>query len=56
MYTGTVIEELMQMVARLEDHAQDVRPAAALEREEKFLASHFAYHAHGSQPMMIGVA
>jgi len=53
MYTGMVIEELMQMVARAEDHVQEVRPAT---REDQLLASHFAFHANDSQPMMIGVA
>jgi hypothetical protein len=54
MYTGMVIEELMQMVARAEDHVQEVRPATR--REDELLASHFAFHANDSQPMMIGVA
>jgi hypothetical protein len=46
---------LMDMVARIEDHAHEVLPTAELERQEEFLASHFASHAHDSQPM-IGVA
>jgi hypothetical protein len=56
MYTGTVIDNLMEMVARAEDHVHEVRPAAAPQREDRLVASHFAYRAHESQPMMIGVA
>jgi hypothetical protein len=56
MYTGTVINDLMDMVARAEDHAQDTRTALELEREEQLLASHFAYQPADSQPMMSGVA
>lgn len=56
MFTGTVINELMDMVARAEDHAQGLRTAVELEREDQLLASHFAYYAADSQPMMNGVA
>lgn len=54
MFTGTVINDLMEMVARAEDHAQDM--AAELEREDRLLASHFAYQPADLQPMMSGVA
>jgi hypothetical protein len=56
MYTGTVISDLMEMVARAEDHAQDLRLAGELQREDQLLASHFAYYPADSQPMMFGVA
>jgi hypothetical protein len=56
MFTGTVINELMDMVARAEDHAQDLRLVGELEREDQLLASHFAYHPADPQPMMSGVA
>jgi len=56
MFTGTVINELMDMVARAEDHAQDLRMAVKLEREEQLLASHFAYYPADSQAMTNGVA
>jgi hypothetical protein len=54
MFTGTVINELMEMVARAEDHAQDM--AVERERENRLLASHFAYQPADSQPLMFGVA
>jgi hypothetical protein len=54
MFTGTVINELMDMVARAEGHAQDLRMAGKLEREDQLLASHFAYYPADSQPMMFG--
>ena len=56
MFTGTVINDLMDMVARAEGHAQDLRGTVELEREDQLLASHFAYHPADSQPMMSGVA
>jgi len=56
MFTGTVINELMDMVARAEDHAQSLRLAVKLEREDQLLASHFAYYPADSQPVMFGVA
>jgi hypothetical protein len=56
MYTGTVINDLLEMVARAEDRAQDRRVAVELEHEDRLLASHFAYHLADSQPMMNGVA
>jgi hypothetical protein len=56
MFTGTVINELMEMVARAEDHAQDRRTALELEREDRQRASYFAYLPADSQPMMNGVA
>ena len=55
MFTGTVINELMEMVARAEDHAQDLRTGVEPEREDRLRASHFAYRPGDSQPMMIGV-
>ncbi len=54
MYTGTVISELMEMVARVEDHAQDSANVSG--REDELLASRFFYQATDSQPMMMGVA
>jgi hypothetical protein len=56
MYTGTVINDLMEMVARAEGQAQNLRRTVEVEREEQLLASHFAYHPADSQPMMSGVA
>ena len=56
MFTGTVINELMDMVARAEDHAQGRRAAGELEREDQLLASHFAYYPADLQPTMNGVA
>lgn len=56
MFTGTVINELMDMVARAEDHAQSLRMGVELEREDQLLASHFSYYPADSQPMMNGVA
>ena len=56
MFTGTVINELMDMVARAEGHARDLSTAGELEREDQLLASHFAYYPVDSQPMMNGVA
>ena len=56
MYTGTMINDLLDMVARAEDHAQDRRTAVELEREDQLLASHFAYYPADSQPTMYGVA
>jgi hypothetical protein len=56
MYTGTMINDLLEMVARAENHAQDLRMAVEVEREDQLLASHFAYHLADSQPMMNGVA
>ena len=55
MYTGMVIDELMQMVARAEDHAQDARLSSEAAREQHSFESHFMYAAD-SQPMLIGVA
>ena len=56
MYTGTVINDLLEMVARVEDHTQNLRTTAEREREDRLLASHFAYRLADSQPMMDGVA
>lgn len=56
MYTGTVINDLLEMVARAEDRAQNLRMAVEQEREDQLLASHFAYPPADSQPMMFGVA
>jgi hypothetical protein len=55
MYTGTVISDLMEMVARAEDHAQDRRMADEWEGDDQPPASHFAYPPADSQPMTIGV-
>ena len=56
MFTGTVIEELMEMVARAEGNAQGGRARVELEREERLLASLLAYRPADSQPKMFGVA
>jgi hypothetical protein len=56
MYTGTVINDLMEMVARAEGHAQNQRRSVELERDEELLASHFAYQPVDSRPLMSGVA
>ena len=56
MFTGTVINELMEMVALAENHAQGRRMGVELEHEDRLQASHFAYPPADSQPMMIGVA
>ena len=56
MFTGTVINELMEMVARAEEQAQDRRRAVELEREDRLRASNFAYPSADSQPIMSGVA
>ena len=56
MYTGTMINDLLEMVARAEDRAQDPRMAGELEHEDWLLASPFAYPLADSQPMMNGVA
>jgi hypothetical protein len=59
MFTGMVIDELMEMVARAEHHAHEPRMMMAEpepERDEELLVSQFAYRSTDSQPMMIGVA
>ncbi|MBZ5511654.1 MAG: hypothetical protein LAN70_10860 [Acidobacteriia bacterium] len=56
MYTGTVINDLLEMVARAEGHAEDRRTAVELEHEDRLLASHFGYRLADAQPMMNGVA
>jgi hypothetical protein len=57
MFTGMVIDELMEMVARAEHHAHEPRMMMAEpEREPELLVSHFAYRSTDSQPIMIGVA
>jgi len=56
MFTGTVINDLMDMVARAESHAQDLPAAVEMEGEDQLLASHFAYYQADSQPVMSGVA
>ncbi len=56
MYTGTVINELMEMVARAEGHVQPLSAAAELGREDQLMGSYFVYRPTDSQPMMIGVA
>ncbi len=55
MYTGEVIDELTQMVARAEEHAQAVRMAEVAERDEREFVSHLMV-VPDAQPMMIGVA
>jgi hypothetical protein len=56
MYTGMVINELMEMVARAEGHVQHLNVAAELEREDQLMGSYFVYGPADSQPLMIGVA
>ncbi len=55
MYTGEVIDELMQMVARAEQHAQFACTAELMEREEHEFVSRLMV-VPDVQPMMIGVA
>jgi hypothetical protein len=55
MYSGTMIEQLMEMVARAEDHAHEVRVSEP-ERDQPRFASRFMYEMADAQPMMIGVA
>lgn len=50
MFKGLVIDELVEMVERAEDHAHCVQPPL----EEELL--HFAYRPTESQATMIGVA
>ena len=51
-----LLYHLLEMVARVEDHTQNLRTTAEREREDRLLASHFAYRLADSQPMMDGVA
>ncbi|MBZ5569561.1 MAG: hypothetical protein LAN64_17175 [Acidobacteriia bacterium] len=53
MYTGEMIDQLMDMVARAEEHAQVTRFAEMAIREEEF-TSRFMY-VPDAQPMMNGV-
>jgi phosphotransacetylase len=55
MYTGETIDELMQMVARVEEHVQAMRHVEAAVRDRQEFASQLVYTAE-AQPMMIGVA
>ena len=55
MYSGMMIEQLMEMVARAEGQAHEVH-VAELERGEPLFASRFMYEIADLQPMMIGVA
>jgi hypothetical protein len=55
MYSGKMIEQLMEMVARAEDHAHQGH-VSELERSEPGFASRFMYEMSDPQPMMIGVA
>jgi hypothetical protein len=50
MFKGLVIDELVEMVERAEDHAHSAQPPL----EEQLL--HFAYRPTESQATMIGVA
>ena len=54
MYTGMMIEELMEMVARAENHARDAHFDEA--QDEPVFASRLLYDMVESQPMMIGVS
>ena len=54
MYTGMMIEELMEMVARAENHAHDAHLDEA--HDEPVFASRLLYDMVESQPMMIGVS
>ncbi|MBZ5627922.1 MAG: hypothetical protein LAO06_03560 [Acidobacteriia bacterium] len=53
MHTGEMIEQLMDMVARAEEHAHTTRFTEMAIREEEF-TSRFIY-APDARPMMIGV-
>ncbi len=55
MYTGQMIDELMEMVARAEDHARVVRLAQMAVPDERTFVSRMMY-VPDTQPMMIGVA
>ena len=55
MYTGEMIEELVEMVVRAEEHADARRLAGRAAREEREFEPRFVYVAE-AQPMMFGVA
>jgi hypothetical protein len=55
MYSGMLIEELTEMVARAEDQAHEIHVSEP-EREEHLFGSRFIMEQSDSQPMMIGVA
>ncbi len=55
MYTGQMIEELMEMVTRAEDHAQAMRLAQLSAGDQQTFLSRLMY-VPDAQPMMIGVA
>ncbi len=55
MYKGQMIEELMQMVERAEDHARAVRLAQTATADEQTFVSRMMY-VPDAQPIMIGVA
>ncbi len=55
MYTGQMIDELMEMVARAEDHARAVRLAQLAVPDERTFVSRLMY-VPDAQPAMIGVA
>ena len=56
MYSGHLMDELMQMVARAESHAQALKAAAEVEPEPPgFQASRFIYEGT-TQQVLVGVA
>ena len=54
MYTGMMIEQLVEMVARAESHASQADLDQA--HDDALFASPFLFEMAESQPMMIGVA
>ena len=55
MYTGEVIDELLDLVGRAEQHARSLRMAEPAARAERDFTPQFLYPAE-SGPMMMGVA
>jgi hypothetical protein len=55
MYTGEMIDGLMDLVARAEEHAHAARIAEGAARTEQEFTSRFLY-VPDAQPVMIGVA
>ena len=55
MYQGTTIDELMDIVARAEQHARELQMQAG-EAVVEDLTPHFVYQMPRSQSVMVGVA
>ncbi len=55
MYTGEIIDELIEMVARAERHAGQLKTAAP-EPMFEVLAPRFFFETSTTQPYLIGVA